>query len=106
MQRQTGSTLALDGTRSWVVFRGRTFPHICYSLCQTTSRLPLELYVLIAEHLAGDHAFGTAAQLNCVSKAVHAETSSVLWESVYLDNYSWSRWERENGLPANLKYTK
>jgi hypothetical protein len=74
------------------------------ALSQNIPQLPLEIYGLIAEHLTGDHAFATAGRLNRVSRAVHAETSSVLWESLYLDGYSWRRWE--NRLPANAKYTK
>lgn len=71
---------------------------------QAIPHLPLEIFGLIAEHLTGDHAFGSAACVNLLSRAVHQETSPMLWESVYIDNYDWGNWEDQ--LPANLRYTK
>jgi hypothetical protein len=45
--------------------------------------LPLELVDLIARQLINDFAFGTCANLNVASKAVHKTTLKTLWTSMY-----------------------
>jgi hypothetical protein len=59
---------------------------------------------MIAEHLIGEHAFRAAAYLNVASRAIHRETSPVLWESVFLDHRNYHQWPET--LPINLRYTK
>lgn len=59
---------------------------------------------MIAEHLIGQHAFGTTASLNSVSRAVQSETSPALWETVTFDSRACGSWK--DTAPANLPYTK
>lgn len=47
--------------------------------------LPSEIYGVIAEFLAGMHAFGTLSRLNIVNHGVHEETLPVLFETVLMD---------------------
>lgn len=66
--------------------------------------LPAEIFGLIAEHLVGQHSFGTAAALNVLSRAVHSETSPVVWETIVYDSRVCEAWEERP--PPNLRYTK
>jgi hypothetical protein len=47
-------------------------------------KLPVELLVIVTEFLLGEHAYGTAANLNMTCKAVHAETTSALYAVVVM----------------------
>lgn len=49
-------------------------------------RLPVEIFGVIAGLLTGCHAFGTVANLNVASRAIHHETLPVLYETVLPDN--------------------
>jgi hypothetical protein len=48
--------------------------------------LPLEVILIVAQFLAGDHAFATLGALHSCSHALKEETSSVLYETIFLDN--------------------
>jgi hypothetical protein len=73
-----------------------------------TPQLPVEIFGVIAEHLIGQHAFGSTANLNRISRAVHQETLPVLYESFFVGEYGETATgkEREGHLPENVKYTK
>lgn len=45
--------------------------------------LPVELLVIVAEFLAGDLCFGTAASLSATCRTVHQETLPVLFETTF-----------------------
>lgn len=64
----------------------------------------MEIFGIVAEHLIGQHAFGTAASLNIASRSVRSETSPALWESVTFRSRVCDTWE--DTPPANLRYTK
>jgi hypothetical protein len=67
----------------------------------------VELLAIIAEHLIGDFAFGTAASLNLASKSVRSETLPVLYETVMLAHYDVPGYlSRVGGPPEGLKYTR
>jgi hypothetical protein len=69
--------------------------------------LPVEILAVIAEHLIGQHAFGTAASINILSKAVHRETLPVLYESFFFEHYKHlPYYEDGKRLPDPLRYTK
>jgi hypothetical protein len=57
--------------------------------------LPLELIVTVAEFLAGDHAFATLATLHSTNHQLKEETSSILYETLFLDN--------KNRMPTYLQ---
>lgn len=59
--------------------------------------LPIELLVIVAEILAGDLCFGTLASFNATCQIVHAETTSILYESTF--------WQYEGDL-MNLVNTE
>lgn len=74
---------------------------------QKTPDLPVTVFAVIAEHLIGQHAFKTAANLNLVCKAVHLETLSILFESFFFDEYDTTQAGRVGDIPeAAKKYTK
>ncbi|KAJ9094243.1 hypothetical protein QFC21_006069 [Naganishia friedmannii] len=56
-------------------------------------RLPMELHTIIAGFLAGSNAYGSLANFNLASKAVHTETRPVLNETMLLDSkeYWWTQ---------------
>jgi hypothetical protein len=87
-----------------VVQRRVITDRIISGLQSRVPHLPVEIYGVIAEHLIGQHAFGTAANINILSKAVHGETSPVLWETVIIERAYDDRWRTM--LPINMKYTK
>jgi hypothetical protein len=71
--------------------------------------LPLELIVTVAEFLAGDHAFSTLAALHATSHQLKEETSSILHETLFLDNKermpAYVQDETEEGK-RKARYTK
>jgi hypothetical protein len=77
-------------------------------LLQNIPQLPVELFAVITEFLIGDLAFGTAANLNVVSKAVRSETLPILYETVTVMPRALSAYFGEYGeeLPVALKFTK
>ncbi|KAJ9096120.1 hypothetical protein QFC20_006495 [Naganishia adeliensis] len=66
------------------------------------SRLPIDIIVVIAEHLVGQHAFGTTANLSLACRMVHRETLPVLYETVSL--FSFGRFDILTN--PGFKYTK
>jgi hypothetical protein len=74
--------------------------------------LPLDIYGVIAEFLAGAFAFGTLASLNVANHLIRDETTSVLYETLLLDReVDWQRYtfgEPYEDLPpkTSLEYTK
>lgn len=67
-------------------------------LPQQSTPLPIKILGIVAEHLIGQHAFGTAASLNRISRKVHHETLPVLYETLLLDRSQWeSGWEPRSG---------
>lgn len=74
---------------------------------QHSTLLPIELLGIVAEHLIGQHAFGTAGSLNRTSRAVHHETLPVLYETVFLEHYQRLRhYERGGALSKGTMYTR
>lgn len=71
------------------------------SLKLKTVDLPFEIYSIIAGFLTGDSKFGTAANLNIVSKAMRQETLPTLYETVLYDRGNPSSWRNEG-----YQYTK
>jgi hypothetical protein len=47
--------------------------------------LPLDVYGVIAEFLAGAHAFKSLSHLNIANHTVHDETLPVLYETFFMD---------------------
>lgn len=70
--------------------------------------LPYEIFSIIAEFLAGAHAFGTLANLAVASHMMRMETMPVLYETVLLDNIENLEYYRDwtFTLPLGFKYTK
>lgn len=74
--------------------------------------LPLDVYGVIAEFLAGAFAFGTLASLNVANHLIRDETTPVLYETLLLDReVDWRRYrsgDPYDDLPpkASLAYTK
>lgn len=73
-----------------------------------TPPLPYEVFGIIADYLAGSHAFGTLANLNIVNHLMRMETLLVLYETVLLDNIENLEYYRDwtLTLPLGFKYTK
>jgi hypothetical protein len=69
-------------------------------------QLPTELIVVIGEFLAGSFAYGSLANLNAATRAVHEETLPVLFDTVvWDDDKKW--WIHEKGrVPDGWKYTR
>lgn len=55
------------------------------SFCQNID-IPLDVFGVMSEFLAGDNAVGTLASLNLANRAIREETLPVLYETVLLDN--------------------
>jgi hypothetical protein len=73
------------------------------SFCSQTPYLPVEILGIVAEHLIGQHAFGTAASLNRISRKVHHETLPVLYETLLLDRpQRESAWDPRSGYARPL----
>ncbi|KAJ9091793.1 hypothetical protein QFC21_007096 [Naganishia friedmannii] len=58
--------------------------------------IPVEMYSVIAEILAGDQAFGTLANLNLANHAIRDETLPVLFETLLFDDYVTLALEEED----------
>lgn len=71
-------------------------------MVQDGSRLPIDIIVVIAEHLVGQHAFGTTANLSLACRMVHRETLPVLYETASL--FSFGRFDILTN--PGFKYTK
>lgn len=55
--------------------------------------LPLDVYGVIAEFLAGSFAFATLANLNVANHSIWDETTPVLYETLLLDRQiDWERY--------------
>ncbi|KAJ9118533.1 hypothetical protein QFC22_003752 [Naganishia vaughanmartiniae] len=69
---------------------------------------PTELFVVIAECLAGDQSFGSLASLNLSSHAIREETLPVLFETLTFDGklsfFMW--WKMCPGIPEGIRLTK
>lgn len=63
---------------------------------QRSPRLPVEIFVLIAEFLRGDDCLATVANLNVTSRVVHRETASALYDTVYIP-WEWLSIRKVNG---------
>jgi hypothetical protein len=63
---------------------------------------------VVAEFLAGDHAFGTLANLSIASHVTREVTLSVLYETLLLDNAKNLAHYRKRTfpIPAGFRYTK
>jgi hypothetical protein len=70
--------------------------------------LPYEIFSIIAEFLAGAHAFGTLANLNVANHMMRMETMPILYETVLLDNIEKLEYYKDwtFTLPLGFKYTK
>ncbi|KAJ9103334.1 hypothetical protein QFC20_004811 [Naganishia adeliensis] len=66
--------------------------------------LPPEVLAVVAEFIVGQHAFGTAANPNQVSRSVHHETLPVLFETLVLDDPYRKMMQGEPS--ESLQYTK
>jgi hypothetical protein len=77
-------------------------------LLQVKARLPVKLIAIIAEHLIGDHAFGTTASLNLVSRAVRTETLPILFETLLLEPDGVEQYHSCSpaDLPVGFQHTK
>lgn len=53
--------------------------------------MPSELWMIVAEFLAGEHKLGSLASLNVSTRTLHESTSAVLWTTVTLDTFT-PRW--------------
>ncbi|KAJ9091657.1 hypothetical protein QFC21_007132 [Naganishia friedmannii] len=73
------------------------------------STLPTEVLAVVAEHLIGQHAFGTTANLNLASKSVHHETLPVLYETYFHEvdmNTTDDQPSSSQHLPLGIKYAE
>jgi hypothetical protein len=63
---------------------------------------------VVAEFLAGAHAFGTLASLNIASHNVHELTLPILYETLLLDDFENLTYYRERNcsIPAGCLYTR
>jgi hypothetical protein len=72
--------------------------------------LPLEVITIVAQFLAGDHAFATLAALHASNHALKQETSPILYETLFLDNKDnmspYFQDSSEEGRRRMIKYTK
>lgn len=74
--------------------------------------LPLDIYGVIADFLAGSFAFGTLANLNVASHFIREETLPVLYETLLMnDEEKWPQSKEEIGLKpmpsvSSLAYSK
>jgi hypothetical protein len=86
--------------------RKRADPHAIQ--VEAGQNLPTELIVTIAEFLAGSFAFGSLAQLNLASHAIHEETLPVLYETMTWDHKPERHWwdDHEVELPKAWRYCK
>ncbi|KAJ9096122.1 hypothetical protein QFC20_006497 [Naganishia adeliensis] len=73
-------------------------------------RLPLELILEIASHLAGDNAFATLASLNTTNRSMNEKTLRILYEVVVWDDPRKDFWEflggETKGFEAELVVPK
>lgn len=71
--------------------------------------LPLDVYGIIAEFLAGSFVFGTLANINVASRLIQEETLPVLYETLLIDDEE--KWpQSEDGkwigpIPPNSSLT-
>jgi hypothetical protein len=86
------STCSAEIAASFAVYLA---DHQWTSLKRRTVDLPFEIYSIIAGFLTGDSKFGTAANLNIVSKAMRQETLPALYETVLYDRGNPSSWRNE-----------
>jgi hypothetical protein len=77
-------------------------------LKQLYRNLPADLFILVTEFLAGDHAFDTIANLNVTCKHLHKETLPVLYETLLMEKFAQQPTSAETAkvLPEGVKYTK
>ena len=70
--------------------------------------LSLDAIAVIAECLAGDHAFGSLASLHLANHAVREETMPVLFETVLMDKVENLPYHEDGtGVnPVGFRYTK
>jgi hypothetical protein len=71
--------------------------------------MPTDVLVIVVEFLAGDHAFGTLANLSLADRDIRDETLPVLYETVTLDNPRTAPTLakiRSGEMPAACRYTK
>lgn len=77
------------------------------SKVQTIPVLPIEILVIVAEHLIGDHAFSTVANLNKVTRATHRETLPVLYETFFWHDFLKTQWSEDmTVLPEGFSHVK
>jgi hypothetical protein len=74
---------------------------------QNIPQLPVELLVIIAEHLIGMFAFGTTANLNVSCHSVYTETLPVLYETFFMAEAAPMPYYRiMTELPKGFQYIK